>query len=84
MNFQPKKIVHIDQISAASTENDKCMLLNHQIPNITYSGGGTNTYSALLKAKVKFLNQTFRPTLNVRLIFRKFSKLPREKPAKKF
>jgi hypothetical protein len=44
--------VHINQISDASEDNDKCVLLNHQIPNITYSGGGTNTYSALLKAKV--------------------------------
>lgn len=46
------QIVHINQISEASSDNDKCKLLNHQIPNITYSGGGTNTFSALLKAKV--------------------------------
>ena len=46
------QIVHINQISNASEDNDKCVLLNHQIPNITYSGGGTNTYSAILKAKV--------------------------------
>lgn len=48
--------MHINQISDASMENDKCVLLNHQIPNITYSGGGTNTYSALLKAKEIFEN----------------------------
>jgi von Willebrand factor type A domain len=59
------QIVHINQISEASTDNDKCILLNHQIPNITYSGGGTNTYSALVKAKVRkfygksLLNQIF-------------------------
>lgn len=43
---------HINQISKVSEENDKCVLLNYQIPNITYSGGGTNTFGALLKAKV--------------------------------
>lgn len=48
------KITYIDQISKASIENDKCVLLNQQIPNITYSGpGGTNTFLALLRAKVK-------------------------------
>lgn len=31
-------------------------MLNYQIPNITYSGGGTNTYGALLKAKEIFEN----------------------------
>ncbi|CRL07619.1 CLUMA_CG020584, isoform A [Clunio marinus] len=46
--------VHINQISEPSKENDKCILLNYQIPNITYSGGGTNTYSALFKAKEIF------------------------------
>lgn len=46
--------MHVNQISAASKDNDKCVLLNHQIPNITYSGGGTNTFSALLKAKEIF------------------------------
>jgi hypothetical protein len=55
INF-PSQHVHINQISNASEDNDKCVLLNHQIPNITYSGGGTNTYSALLKAKVVHSN----------------------------
>lgn len=52
LKFSSTKHVHINQISEASQDNDKCVLLNHQIPNITYSGGGTNTYSALIKAKV--------------------------------
>lgn len=46
--------MHVNQISDPSEDNDKCVLLNHQIPRITYSGGGTNTHSAILKAKEIF------------------------------
>lgn len=46
-----KIFTHINQISKISEDNDKCMLLNYQIPNITYTGGGTNTHGALVKAK---------------------------------
>lgn len=49
-----KIIVHVNQISDPSEDNDKCVLLNHQIPRITYSGGGTNTHSAILKGKEIF------------------------------
>ncbi|XP_055618198.1 sushi, von Willebrand factor type A, EGF and pentraxin domain-containing protein 1-like [Toxorhynchites rutilus septentrionalis] len=47
-----KKIFrHIDQISQSVEDNDKCLLLNYQIPKIKYSGGGTYTYGALKEAE---------------------------------
>lgn len=45
---------HIDQISESIEENDKCLLLNYQIPKIEFSGGGTFTYGAFEDAKKIF------------------------------
>lgn len=46
------QIRHIDQISEAKKENDKCMLINYDIPKIRFVGGGTFTYGAFKEAKV--------------------------------
>lgn len=49
-----EKVRHVDHISDADSDNDKCKLLNYQIPSIEFSGGGTHTAEALLQAKVCF------------------------------
>ncbi|XP_053687129.1 sushi, von Willebrand factor type A, EGF and pentraxin domain-containing protein 1-like [Sabethes cyaneus] len=48
---QKKIFRHVDQISQSIEDNDKCMLLNYQIPKIEFSGGGTFTYGALKEAE---------------------------------
>lgn len=45
-------IRHVDQISRAEESNHKCRLLNQQLVNLSYSGGGTYTRGALLDALV--------------------------------
>lgn len=42
----------MDHITKASVENDKCRLLNYEMPRINFFGGGTYTAGALLEAKV--------------------------------
>lgn len=44
---------HIDQITLAKKENDKCTLINSDVPKIQFIGGGTYTYGALLEAQVR-------------------------------
>ncbi|XP_055587381.1 sushi, von Willebrand factor type A, EGF and pentraxin domain-containing protein 1-like [Uranotaenia lowii] len=51
---QNKIIRHIDQISQSVEDNDKCMLLNYQVPKIKFTGGGTYTYGALKEAEEIF------------------------------
>lgn len=51
---QAKIIRHVDQISKPSQINDKCLLLNHQINTIGFSGGGTHTYGAFEESKKIF------------------------------
>ncbi|XP_065089093.1 sushi, von Willebrand factor type A, EGF and pentraxin domain-containing protein 1-like [Ochlerotatus camptorhynchus] len=51
---QKKIFRHIDQISTSIEDNDKCLLLNYQIPKIEFSGGGTYTYGALKEAEEIF------------------------------
>nr|XP_034194420.1 sushi, von Willebrand factor type A, EGF and pentraxin domain-containing protein 1-like [Osmia lignaria] len=41
---------NVDQISRSSGIDNKCYLLNKQLNNITYTGGGTYTKGALLEA----------------------------------
>ncbi|EAT33188.1 AAEL014547-PA [Aedes aegypti] len=53
---QMKIFRHIDQISTSVEDNDKCLLLNYQIPKIEFSGGGTYTYGALKEAEEIFQN----------------------------
>lgn len=43
---------HVDHISEADPDNDKCKLLNFQMPAIEFSGGETHTADALKQAKV--------------------------------
>lgn len=43
---------NIDQISNDGANNNKCYLLNKQLNNITYDGGGTYTRGALFEALV--------------------------------
>lgn len=43
---------HVDHISEADPDNDKCKLLNFQMPAIDFTGGGTHTADALKQAKV--------------------------------
>lgn len=43
---------NVDQISRGSEIDNKCYLLNKQLNNITYTGGGTYTKGALLEAYV--------------------------------
>lgn len=43
---------HVDHISEADADNDKCKLLNVQVPAIDFSGGGTHTADALKQAQV--------------------------------
>ncbi|XP_031635123.1 sushi, von Willebrand factor type A, EGF and pentraxin domain-containing protein 1-like isoform X2 [Contarinia nasturtii] len=47
---QEKIVRHVDHISEADPENDKCKLLNFQMPAIEFSGGGTHTADALIQA----------------------------------
>ena len=46
------QIRHIDQITAAKKENDKCTLINADVPKIQFMGGGTFTYGALKECQV--------------------------------
>ncbi|XP_049280450.1 sushi, von Willebrand factor type A, EGF and pentraxin domain-containing protein 1-like [Anopheles funestus] len=47
-----KKVIrHVDQVSRPVPDNNKCLLLNYQLPGIEYSGGGTYTYGALKEAE---------------------------------
>lgn len=46
------KVRHVDHISKGNEENDKCRLLNYEIPKIHFNGGGTFTAGALVEAKV--------------------------------
>lgn len=48
-----KKVRHVDHISEADADNDKCKLLNFQMPAIDFLGGGTHTADALKQAKVR-------------------------------
>ncbi|CAK9810357.1 Sushi, von Willebrand factor type A, EGF and pentraxin domain-containing protein 1, partial [Anthophora quadrimaculata] len=41
---------NVDQISRTGENNNKCYLLNRQLNNINYTGGGTYTRGALLEA----------------------------------
>ncbi|XP_043278473.1 sushi, von Willebrand factor type A, EGF and pentraxin domain-containing protein 1-like [Venturia canescens] len=41
---------HIDQISKTDNDQQKCQLLNKQLSNVSYTGGGTYTRGALLEA----------------------------------
>lgn len=52
MSLFPIKVRHVDHISEADPDNDKCKLLNFQMPAIDFSGGGTHTADALKQAKV--------------------------------
>lgn len=49
-----KILVHVNQITDPQVENDKCTLMNFQIPKILYTGGGTYTYGAFLEAQKIF------------------------------
>lgn len=53
---------NIDQISHSSDNNNKCYLLNKQLDNINYTGGGTYTRGALLEALVSCLLSFFTNT----------------------
>ncbi|XP_035901734.1 sushi, von Willebrand factor type A, EGF and pentraxin domain-containing protein 1-like [Anopheles stephensi] len=68
-----KKVIrHVDQVSRPVPENDKCLLLNYQLPSIEYSGGGTYTYGALKEAEEIFTESRFttsRPGSLERIIF---------------
>lgn len=46
------KVRHVDHISEADADNDKCKLLNLQVPAIDFMGGGTHTADALKQAQV--------------------------------
>lgn len=46
----------IDYIGDPNVNNHKCLLMENDVPNIRYYGGGTFTLGAILKAKVKILN----------------------------
>lgn len=46
------KVRHVDHISEVSENNDKCQLLNFEIPKIRFFGGGTFTAGALKQARV--------------------------------
>lgn len=49
----PSRLVrHVDHISRSDADLHKCSLLHEQLPNITYTGGGTYTRGAILEAKV--------------------------------
>ncbi|XP_053677965.1 sushi, von Willebrand factor type A, EGF and pentraxin domain-containing protein 1-like [Anopheles nili] len=65
-----KKIVrHVDQISQHHEDNNKCLLLNYQLPSIEYSGGGTYTYGALKEAEIIFSGDTSGHEHSERIIF---------------
>lgn len=49
------QIRHIDQITLAKKENDKCTLINTDLPKIRFVGGGTFTYGALEESQVRLL-----------------------------
>uniref|UniRef100_A0A182QJ86 Sushi, von Willebrand factor type A, EGF and pentraxin domain-containing protein 1 n=1 Tax=Anopheles farauti TaxID=69004 RepID=A0A182QJ86_9DIPT len=56
VTFSSRKSIirHVDQVSEPLVANDKCLLLNYQLPSIGYSGGGTYTYGALKEAETIF------------------------------
>nr|XP_040233470.2 sushi, von Willebrand factor type A, EGF and pentraxin domain-containing protein 1-like [Anopheles coluzzii] len=55
-----KKVIrHVDHISQPLPGNDKCLLLNYQLPGIEYSGGGTYTYGALWEAEEIFARDSY-------------------------
>lgn len=47
---------NVDQISRTGGNDHKCYLLNKQLGNISYTGGGTYTRGALIEALVSILN----------------------------
>ncbi|XP_058063456.1 sushi, von Willebrand factor type A, EGF and pentraxin domain-containing protein 1-like [Anopheles bellator] len=49
---------HVDQISVPSAAQDKCTLLQDQLPAIRYRGGGTFTYGAMTEAEAIFRGPT--------------------------
>lgn len=51
--LRTKKVRHVDHISEADADNDKCKLLNFQVPAIEFLGGGTHTADALKQAMVR-------------------------------
>uniref|UniRef100_A0A182NDP0 Sushi, von Willebrand factor type A, EGF and pentraxin domain-containing protein 1 n=1 Tax=Anopheles dirus TaxID=7168 RepID=A0A182NDP0_9DIPT len=56
VTFSSRKSIvrHVDHVSEPLPANDKCVLLNYQLPSIGYSGGGTYTYGALREAETIF------------------------------
>lgn len=49
------KVRHVDHISKGDQDNDKCRLLNYEMPKIHFNGGGTFTAGALIEAKVSHM-----------------------------
>lgn len=43
---------HVDYVSRLTGYSEKCQLLNKQLDNVGYTGGGTYTYGALMEAFV--------------------------------
>lgn len=80
MEPPPFQIRHIDQITLAKKENDKCTLINTDLPKIRFVGGGTFTYGALEDSQVMVIpaQETIGP---IKFLFlfsktRKFSNRP--------
>lgn len=76
----PFQIRHIDQITLAKKENDKCTLINTDLPKIRFVGGGTFTYGALEDSQVMVIpaQETIGP-IKILFLFsktRKFSNRP--------
>ena len=46
---------HIDHLTEPSDQKHKCSLLNEELPDIKYVGGGTYTYGAIQEAQVNTL-----------------------------
>lgn len=54
---------NVDQISRSGENDHKCYLLNKQLNNISYTGGGTYTRGALMEALVSVLRLASLPNL---------------------
>lgn len=76
----PFQIRHIDQITLAKKENDKCTLINTDLPKIRFVGGGTFTYGALEDSQVMVIPaQETIGSIKILFLFsktRKFSNRP--------
>lgn len=70
----------IDYVGQPLDDKNKCTLLEEDVPNIQYVGGGTYTLGAFLEAKVRTSNRGRRSDYRDLLLKQRLSKIKKKKP----